>query len=298
VEICSFQFIFNYSNPFQFYLVLYIRMFNLRQLLTLIFLTFLTLSAFFIRLNNYENSSLRSIDEFVYFQLSMQLADHPFTYNSIPYAKYLMARGRKLPKYFTQPLFKHPPLFSYLGGLSIKIFGKKLISVFYVSLLLGVLMIPLIYWLGTIAYDWRVGLLASLFLWMDPVSIMTGQKVWMDTSIGFYTLAAISLFIYGVKSGNDRFFFWSGIFSGLATLTRYNGFLVSIIIAVYALIYARPLFKNKSFLISLCIPLLMLTPWFYWNWKVYGFEFLTFKLHTRADQFFLKLFKLIKSWNF
>ena len=109
----------------------------------------LTVSAFFIRLENFKNSELRSIDEIVYYRMAKQVLDEGLSgYHTIPFGEELAAQGRPLPEYFHQPLFKHPPVFTFLSVVSMKIFGPKLISAEYISLLLSVLMIPLIYLLG------------------------------------------------------------------------------------------------------------------------------------------------------
>jgi dolichyl-phosphate-mannose--protein O-mannosyl transferase len=161
-------------------------------------------SAFFVRLENFKNSEMRTIDEIVYYHMAEQVLDQGLSgYNSVPYGEELASKGRPLPDYFFQPLFKHPPVFTFLAALSIKVFGKGMIFAEYVSLLMSVLMIPLIYLLGTLVYDRRVGILSAFFLWIDPGNIICSQKIWMDTTIAFFTLLAAVLFIGGLKHNRD-----------------------------------------------------------------------------------------------
>jgi len=205
--------------------------------------------------------------------MAMQVLNNPADYNTIPYGKKLSDEGRPLPKYFFQPLFKHPPLFTFLATGAMKIFGTNIISAGYISLILGILMIPLIYLLGTLLIDKKAGILSAIFLWLDPIAILCSQKVWIDTTIAFFTLLAAVFFIWGLKKNNDWGFILSGLSSGLATNTKYTGILITFAIFLYALTYSKHLFKNKKFIISLFLPFLMLIPWIIWNLSIYKLEF-------------------------
>ena len=246
----------------------------IKNCLIVVLLIAISVSAFHVRLNSFENSDKRSIDEFVYYNMAKQMVKDIVDYNTIPYGKELTERGRPLPQYFFEPLFKHPPVFTLMAMLSMKAFGVKLVSAGYVSLFLSALMIPMIYLLGFLVYDKRTGLLAALFLWMDPVSIMTSQKVWMDTSIAFFTLLAALFFVLGLKK-NDWFFILSAAASGLAANTKYTGILITFTIFLFAITYRRDLFKNSKFNFSLVLPFLLLLPWLLWNFNVYGLESVT-----------------------
>ena len=158
---------------------------NLKKLFIITFLGILIVSAFYTRLNsflknNYENCT---IDEIIYYRLGMQLKNDLSDYNIIPYAQSLTPENKELPDYFFQPLFKHPPFFSLCIAFSMKIFGETWLAAEYVSLLFGVFMIPLVYLLGISIFGHRVAILATILLWLDPISIICTQKVWMDTTM-------------------------------------------------------------------------------------------------------------------
>ena len=253
---------------------------KLKNILIWLTLGLLTISAFFIRLENFKRGDLRSIDEIVYYRMALQMSKNIADYNTIPYGKELRASGRELPDYFFEPLFKHPPLFSLLTTLSTKLFGPTLISSYYPSLLLGILIIPLTFLLGRLIFNNAVGLLAAFFVYLDPISIICSQKVWMDSTIAFFTLLTVLCFAHALHDKKDIFFLLSGIASGLAMTTKYTGILGIIIICVYVALYRRELFKNRWFMASLSIPFLMLLPWIYWNYQVYGSDLLTAQAKT------------------
>ncbi len=228
------------------------------------------LTGFFIRLNNFVKSDMRTIDEVVYYRMAKQINVNFFDYNTIPYGQELSSRGRDLPKYFFEPLFKHPPVFTYLTAVAMKFFGNNMPTSVYISLLMGLLMIPLVYLLGKIAYGFEVGILSAFFMWLDPITTICSQKVWMDTTIAFFTLTSALFFVLALKNKWDFGFILSGIASGLAVNTKYSGLIITFAIITFSLIYRRDLFKNKHFISSLFLPIIMLIPWVVWNYKVYG----------------------------
>lgn len=245
-----------------------------RKLLITLMLGSLTISAFFIRLENFKNSPNRSIDEIVYYRMGKQILTEGLAgYNTIPYGREMAATGRPLPQYFFEPLFKHPPLFTFLITLSMKIFGPILVSAEYVSLLFGVLLIPSGYILGAVLFNRRVGLLSAFFLWLDPVTIMCSQKVWMETTIAFFTLLSAVFFAKGIKSNNDWFLILSGVSTGLAANTKYPALLITVALFCYVFLYHKQdLFLKRKFWLSIILPFLFLLPWMYWNHQVYGFK--------------------------
>lgn len=250
-----------------------------RNVFVWIVLTVLTFSAFFVRLENFKNTRARTIDEVVYFRMAVQMSQNLADYNTIPYGKELQAGGRDLPEYFFQPLFKHPPVYSLLNTWMIHLFGPTLLASFYISLLSGVLAIPLVYLLGRLIFSELVGLLAAVFMYLDPVSIMSSQKVWMDSPIAFFTLLSVVFFAYALKTQKDYFYLLTGLAAGLAMLTKYTGGLILIVYILYACAYKKKLFLNKTFLINLTLPFIMLIPWIFWNFQVYGESTLRLQSH-------------------
>ncbi|HLF18223.1 MAG TPA: glycosyltransferase family 39 protein [Candidatus Omnitrophota bacterium] len=202
--------------------------------------------------------------------MGYQMTKNPWDYNTIPYGMELASRGRELPAYFFQTLYQHPPLFTILLSLSMRMFGPSDIGAALVPLFFGVLLIPLTYFLGRLVSDWRIGLVSAFLLWMDPINIICSQKIWMSTPVAFFHLLSSSCFIYGLIKEKPHYFIFSGIASGLGTVTVYTGVLPVITHAIFAVCYKRELFRVRPFIIGLFIPVLFLIPWMIWNAQVYG----------------------------
>ena len=262
---------------------------SLKRLLIILTLGLLTVSAFFIRTENFINSRLRSVDEIVYFRMGAQVSRDAFDYNTIGYGRDLSALGRPLPGYFFLPLYKHPPLFTFLVALSMKAFEPTMLAAGFVSLLLGSLMVPLVYALAVMLFDRKTALLSALLMWLDPVMVISSQKIWLDMTIAFFMTLGVVIFYLAAQKKRDKLFIASGIAVGMAVLTKYTGILAWAVILPYAFIYEKGLFRNKSFLWSLALPFIMLVPWMIWNWEVYGVDFLKVQMNIHDDMSLLQL---------
>ncbi len=240
-----------------------------------IYLLVLCVSAFVIRLNSVRNSEWRSTDELLFHSMAVQVNKNIADYNAIPFSSELIDQGRYVPKYMLQPLYKHPPLYTYLAAASIRFFGDSETAAACPSILFGVLLIPLTYLLGRLLFSLPVALTAAFCVWIDPIMMITSQKIWMDTALAFFTVLAVYWFARALFRQNNIYFLLSGIASGLAVNTKYTGYLATIAVGAYALLYCRRLFRNKIFCLSIIIPLLMLLPWLLWNINVYGLELLS-----------------------
>ncbi|HQP10245.1 MAG TPA: glycosyltransferase family 39 protein, partial [Candidatus Omnitrophota bacterium] len=176
--------------------------------------------------------------------------------------------GRYIPEYLDKPLFKHPPVYCYLIALNYKMFGRGDLQAVSVSIILGSLMILAVFLLGAVLYDHRVGLLSAFLLCIDPVHWVCSERIWMETTLSFFMLLAILFFTLGQKQ--KFFFLFSGASIGLAILTKYPGALSLFVLFSFALAMERSLLKEKWFWALSGVSLLVFSPWFVWNWRVYG----------------------------
>jgi 4-amino-4-deoxy-L-arabinose transferase-like glycosyltransferase len=210
-----------------------------------------------------------TFDEGLYAELlANQLKENPTDYSTREAYRTHTARGTRLPEYLDRPLFKHPPLYSYLIALNYRFFGVSHLSAVSVSVVFGSLMVLAVFFLGKVLYDRRVGLLAAFFLSVEPVHWVCSERIWMETTLSFFILLAVLLFVRGQS---EKFYLpLSGVSIGLAMLTKYPGLLALFIIVSFVILTDRAWLKQKNFWM-LCGPaFLIFSPWVIWNWKVYG----------------------------
>jgi 4-amino-4-deoxy-L-arabinose transferase-like glycosyltransferase len=210
-----------------------------------------------------------TFDEGLYAELlAEQLRDDPTDYSTQKAYQHLTAQGNRLPQYLDRPLFKHPPLYCYLIALSYSFFGSSMAAAVAVSLVFGVAMIGVIFLLGKVLYDDRVGIFSALFLTLDPVHWICSGKVWMETTMSFFMLLSIFFFVLGMNK--KPYFFLSGVSIGLAVLTKYPGILPLFVIISYVFLFERKIFRTKEFWLSSLLCFLVFLPWIIWNVRVYG----------------------------
>jgi 4-amino-4-deoxy-L-arabinose transferase-like glycosyltransferase len=146
-------------------------------------------------------------------------------------------------------------------------------------------------------FDSKVGVYAALLMSIEPISWISSQKIWMETTLAFFTVLSLYLFVLARKKYNPWIMMGSGVAAGLATLTKYPGVLATGIIFLYTLCCERWLFKKKTFIFSLSVPFIMLVPWFLWNFRIYGPELFSTNVEItyllKRTVFFMK-----KSWPF
>lgn len=145
----------------------------------------------------------------------------------------------------------HPPLYYFLLGFWIKLFGdgeiavRSLSGVFYLG---GVLTV---YWLGREIYEKRVGFLAAFLYALSPLATGTAHSARMYALLGF--LSALSTFLFAkifLQNNQSPFFFWSCVIVNvLGTFTQiwFFFFLASQFLVYLVLFYP----KNRLKLIAL-----------------------------------------------
>lgn len=254
----------------------------LKKIIVTVIIGGLCISAFFIYLNNFKKPTPRTVDEVVYYMMARQLEDNILDYNASSYVLHNSTTDRRdLPDYFYQPLFKHPPLFTLLILVSVKVFGSvgqnPLGAVFF-PILMGALSIALIYLLGKMVGGRAVGLLAAGMMFIDPVLIMSSQKVWMDTPLMFFMLLTVYCYWKAIRESKNMFFIFGGIAAGLAVMVKYPGILSFLIVIFFVILSAPNVFKNRYFLLSLFLPVLISVPWILMNFYVYGSTFISKQL--------------------
>jgi 4-amino-4-deoxy-L-arabinose transferase-like glycosyltransferase len=224
-----------------------------------------------------------TFDEGLYAELlGPQLQKDPTHYSTREAYRALSARGERLPEYLDRPLFKHPPLYPYFIALTYTLFGEGNAAAAAVSILWGCLMVGAVFFLGRTFYDNRVGLLAGLFLAVDPIHWICSEKIWMETTLSFFMITGIFFFALGFKQ--ERYLMLGGLATGLAMVTKYTGVLNIFIIGSFAFLWERRILKRKEWWIGCLVCGVVFMPWVLWNMAVYdNFPAAFMMAHASAD---------------
>ena len=154
------------------------------------------------------------------------------------------------------------------------VFGKSLHFAVLLQILLSVVCILLVYLLGYELFDRKTGLIAALFLAIDPGSISYSLFVLSETLFSFLLILSVYFFIKSEKARAELRSALAGLFVGLATLTRpIAQFFAAIPFLFWVLKGSKEGIKRG--LLFLLFFVLTLTPWLYRNQRVFKRPFLS-----------------------
>ncbi len=133
----------------------------------------------------------------------------------------------------------HPPLHFFALHFWLKLAGQSEFSVRFLSLIGGVLSVPLLFKLGQELFSQKVGLLAAFLLSISPFHVWFSQEARMYTLAALLGLASVYIFVLILRKGasSARCSFWFS-YVVVSALGLYTHFYVAFII----------LFENVAFL--------------------------------------------------
>ena len=116
----------------------------------------------------------------------------------------------------------------------------------------------------------KVGLAAALLLVLNSLFIFNSVSIMTEIPFLFFSMASIYFFSEGFKK--EIYFFPSLVFFALACLIRYDGFLLFIVFAIFALVKRKEIGQlNLNWLFAgIATSIIIIGTWFFRNWKVFG----------------------------
>ena len=167
------------------------------------------------------------------------------------------------------------PGFEYLTGVFSFIVKDPLISIRVLNLAVGLLTVPVFYFFVRRIYGHISGLVAALILALLPVHVSMSVTSHTEATFLFEVLAGLLLFIMGTDDGPHRKLCMvaSIFFMCLATMTRYEAWLLIPFFPLYYFLKTRTWLKSALILILLC---LLPLAWSVGNYIYSGHFFLGF----------------------
>jgi 4-amino-4-deoxy-L-arabinose transferase-like glycosyltransferase len=212
-----------------------------------------------------------SLDEVVYIVLGDRLVKTG-EYSSAGVQALLGVDATRVPPYLQAPLFKHPPVFPFLVGLSRVLFSGQPWAAFMPSLLLGALGLGALYWLAVespvpTASRW----IAVSLLGLSPIHWICSSRIWIETTLCAFVVLALAA---QTRAERRQSGWWlMGVFWGCAFLTKYTAFVAWLAALVATLVLHRgervsPRYWRAQLLaVSLVVPWFILRAW-YEGWTV------------------------------
>lgn len=119
----------------------------------------------------------------------------------------------------------HPPLYYYLLHFWMLMFGSSEFALRFLSVLFGVLTVPLIYAVGKRLLGWSSGILAAALVAISPLFLWYSQEARMYTLVTFLCLLSTYLLLRIMEGRGKRPLLWAS-------------YVLSSIVAVYTHFYA------------------------------------------------------------
>src|SRR5215471_1633062 len=113
----------------------------------------------------------------------------------------------------------HPPAHYYLLHAWFAVFGAGIVRGRWLSVILGLAAVPILYLLGRYLFDRTTGLIAALLLSLAPQPVIYSQIVRPYSMHLFLSLCATYLFIIAIRESREKY--WWG-FVACAALTIYT----------------------------------------------------------------------------
>ncbi len=164
------------------------------------------------------------------------------------------------------PYFNKPPFLFWLTALAYKIFGVNTFSAKIWSSLNAVLSGFALYLLANEIFDRKTALLSASILLLTRDFIKDNVALRMDSTLVLF----IILYLFFLLKNKA---IPSGVFLGFALLTKGLAGVIPILIALFSSIFLGKKFLKHT-LVSIPLGLLIFSPWFLVELKLYGSTFI------------------------
>jgi 4-amino-4-deoxy-L-arabinose transferase-like glycosyltransferase len=157
-----------------------------------------------------------------------------------------------------------PPLIIWLMSLSLRVFEANFATRFW-SAIFGVLSCVFVFYLGKLLFNRLVGILSAIILLTFSTFYAYARLGWLDVPLTFFLLGSIYFFLMSEKSEKEtQYAVLSGVFFGLALMTKQLSALLIPIIIFFYLLLTRKNFRfllTRPFVLFGGIGLLIFCPW-------------------------------------
>jgi eukaryotic-like serine/threonine-protein kinase len=158
-----------------------------------------------------------------------------------------------------------PPLYMWLMSLSYQVFGFSNFSTRLVSPVFGILTLIMVYYLGKLLFNRKVGFISAIVLGTFATFFSFSGHAMTDVMFVFFIVSSIYFILLSEKGQRSNWYAaLAGAFFGLALMTKQiQAFLLPLIVVSYFLVTKKsPRFLfTKRFALFIGVGLLIFLPW-------------------------------------
>ena len=174
--------------------------------------------------------------------------------------------------------FDHPPVTAYTIRLFTTIFGNNIFAVRSVALFYSTGYLLFMFLLGRRMYSSKIGFFSALAMAITPLNLIGGTFVTVDPALIFFWIGAVYFFYRAVTDDNPKDFWLTGVFAGLAMLSKYPAIFLFAGFGVYLISTpkGRKQLQTPHPYIAIVISIIMFLPQIIWNyqndWASFAFQ--------------------------
>ncbi|MCL2485804.1 MAG: glycosyltransferase family 39 protein [Endomicrobia bacterium] len=182
-------------------------------------------------------------------------------------------------KFLDISYFDHPPIIAYVIKISTLIFGDTAFAVRFPAVFIFFFTSWLFFICVKKLYNERTAFVGVVLLNVLPVFSFLGAVISIpDSPLALFWILALLLFILIIETNDKKYWYFLGIITGLAMLSKYNAFIIPVSVTLFLILSPkhRFWFKEKEPYLGLLISVVMFTPVILWNiandWASFGFQ--------------------------
>lgn len=190
-------------------------------------------------------------------------------------SKGILEKGQWLTLYHGNvELFNKPPLYMWITAVFFRIFGVGEFAVRLFSAVSGVLVVLFTYIFAKKVFGRKQGFVSGIILATASHFIIFARRGMLDIPLTLFFI--LSFYFFWVSRDNPKNMILSGLFFGLAVMTKgAGGVLIPVIIFLYLLL-SLEIFKflsNVYFWLGWVVGLIVFLPWHLYEYVLYGKRF-------------------------
>ncbi|HLE95912.1 MAG TPA: phospholipid carrier-dependent glycosyltransferase [Candidatus Thermoplasmatota archaeon] len=132
------------------------------------------------------------------------------------------------------PFVSQPPLVIYMFAAGFALTGGLDTAAVVVSALLGAATVLVVYAIGVMWRDRATGFIAAAFLAVMPFHVALSRKAFLEAGLAFFMALAVLVALWYLRAPSARRAILVGVAIGLAALAKLPGFLIGVVILLYA----------------------------------------------------------------
>lgn len=155
-------------------------------------------------------------------------------------------------------MYNQPPMGFYIDSIAFRVFGLSVNTGVGVITFFGLGCVLLVYLIGKALYGKTTGLFAAVIFAVTPWQVIFSRSFLIDTQCLFFSLLFLLIGYYAIRKNSAWLFTLSGVFLGVAFMTKLDAILMLFPLAILYFHYKPRKLWNPLHVLYFFLPLIVL----------------------------------------